>query len=365
MSNTSDLPISGLPEPVRPPTLDDLLMTSQFVDNRFFSAKLTLHKLLALFIDQLQISSVGGLVDALTAIQNELDNKVSGNHTHEISEVLGLVTALNGKSNVGHGHSIDAIDGLRQALQQRSNGSDHIHAISQVTGLQTALNGKAAFQHDHILSDIQGLDTRLANMINRDDIGQPNGVAGLDANGFIDDSMVNHSVVQRENVLNFPTTGVAGKLYLAESTGIIYRWNGTNYVGITSSTPLLMLGETADTAYRGDRGKIAYNHSQSYHAPFNAQKNSDITKQEIEAKLVGNIQTHTHPDEDVYSKIIGELALAISNERVKEVDDLKTCIMKLQGQLNHLHLLTGMDTLEPVSDLTAVYVTQPANELGG
>lgn len=39
---------------------------------------------------------------------------------------------------------------------------------------------------------------------------------------------------------------------------------------------------------------IAYTHSQSAHAPSNAQKNSDITKTEIEAKLTGNITTHTH-----------------------------------------------------------------------
>ena len=38
----------------------------------------------------------------------------------------------------------------------------------------------------------------------------------------------------------------------------------------------------------------AYTHSQSAHAPNNAQKNSDITKSEIEAKLTGNITTHTH-----------------------------------------------------------------------
>lgn len=49
----------------------------------------------------------------------------------------------------------------------------------------------------------------------------------------------------------------------------------------------------------------AYTHSQAAHAPSNAQKNSDITKQEIENKLTGNITSHTHnylssvPDEYV------------------------------------------------------------------
>lgn len=56
----------------------------------------------------------------------------------------------------------------------------------------------------------------------------------------------------------------------------------------------LKLGETSGTAYRGDRGKTAYDHSQSTHAPSNAQKNSDITKAEIEAKLTGAITSHNH-----------------------------------------------------------------------
>ena len=38
----------------------------------------------------------------------------------------------------------------------------------------------------------------------------------------------------------------------------------------------------------------AYIHSTSTHAPTNAQKNSDITKAEIEAKLTGTITSHSH-----------------------------------------------------------------------
>lgn len=38
----------------------------------------------------------------------------------------------------------------------------------------------------------------------------------------------------------------------------------------------------------------AYSHSQAAHAPSDAQKNSDITKAEIEAKLTGTISTHAH-----------------------------------------------------------------------
>lgn len=40
--------------------------------------------------------------------------------------------------------------------------------------------------------------------------------------------------------------------------------------------------------------KIAYTHSQAVHAPSTAQANADITKAEIEAKLTGQITTHSH-----------------------------------------------------------------------
>ena len=56
----------------------------------------------------------------------------------------------------------------------------------------------------------------------------------------------------------------------------------------------LTLGTGSGNAFRGDYGNTAYQHSQAAHAPSNAQKNSDITKAEIEAKLTGAITTHTH-----------------------------------------------------------------------
>jgi len=56
-----------------------------------------------------------------------------------------------------------------------------------------------------------------------------------------------------------PIPGEAHKIYVTIDTHKIYRWGGTEYVEIASS---IALGETSETAYRGDRGKIAYDHSQ-------------------------------------------------------------------------------------------------------
>ena len=46
----------------------------------------------------------------------------------------------------------------------------------------------------------------------------------------------------------------AGKIYVDRATNRTYRWGGTDYVEIS---PSLALGETATTAYAGDKGKAA------------------------------------------------------------------------------------------------------------
>jgi hypothetical protein len=53
--------------------------------------------------------------------------------------------------------------------------------------------------------------------------------------------------------------GTGGKIYISNDTDIQYRWTGTTFSALGGA---LQLGETSSTAYRGDRGKIAYDHSQ-------------------------------------------------------------------------------------------------------
>ena len=64
-----------------------------------------------------------------------------------------------------------------------------------------------------------------------------------------------------------------GKIYISTDSNVTYRWSGSVYVSIGSS---LALGETSLTAYRGDREKIAYDHSQITGNPHGTTA-SDIT----------------------------------------------------------------------------------------
>jgi len=66
-------------------------------------------------------------------------------------------------------------------------------------------------------------------------------------------------VIEVANNPSLPAQGESGKIYVTIDDNKTYRWSGSYYVEISAS---LALGETSSTAYRGDRGKIAYDHSQ-------------------------------------------------------------------------------------------------------
>jgi hypothetical protein len=86
-------------------------------------------------------------------------------HTHSISDVTGLQTALDGKASSSHTHSISDVTGLQTALDGKA-ASSHTHSISDVTGLQTALDGKASSSHTHAASDITSGTLDIARIAN-------------------------------------------------------------------------------------------------------------------------------------------------------------------------------------------------------
>lgn len=110
--------------------------------------------------------------------------------------------------------------------------------------------------------------------------GAASGVAQLDENGlvpaaqlpgFVDDivdAYVVGSTPYAQDWLSLTSGGTAltpdaSKIYLVVSAGDYqnqqFRWSGTQYGQVS---PSIALGETANTAYYGDKGKTAYDHSQ-------------------------------------------------------------------------------------------------------
>ena len=221
------------------------------------------------------------IISNIDGLQSALDDKVDDSRV--LTDVplnakfTDTVTTINGKTG-----AISKADIVALGIPAQDTVYTHptTHSISEVSGLQAALDSKQASL---------GFTPLNANLK-----GAVNGVAELDATGKVPASQLPSyvdDVLEYDKQSGFPTTGETGKIYVAKNTNKTYRWSGSAYVEISAS---LALGTTSSTAFRGDYGQTAYTHSQSAHAPTNAQKNSDITKAEIEAKLTGTITTHSH-----------------------------------------------------------------------
>jgi hypothetical protein len=91
--------------------------------------------------------------------------------------------------------------------------------------------------------------------------GSADGYAELDATGKVPASQLPayvDDVIEVADFASLPATGESGKIYITLDDNKTFRWGGSVYVEISAS---LALGETSSTAYRGDRGKIGYDHS--------------------------------------------------------------------------------------------------------
>ena len=88
-------------------------------------------------------SSVALSQKALIDVQEQLDNKADKEDLDaEIENRIAADEALDeSKADVNHTHTISDVTGLQTALDNKSD-VNHTHAISDVTGLQTALDSK-------------------------------------------------------------------------------------------------------------------------------------------------------------------------------------------------------------------------------
>ena len=124
--------------------------------------------------------------------------------------------------------------------------------------------------------------------------GAANGVAELDASGLIPSSQLPSYVddviegyynetdgkFYEESSYITEILGESGKIYISLDTTLPYRWSGSAFVQIPWG---LVLGELSTTAYRGDRGKVAYDHSQ-----ITSGNPHNVTKADIGLGNVGN-----------------------------------------------------------------------------
>lgn len=97
-----------------------------------------------------------------------VDSSLSSSSTNPVQNKV-VNNALNGKANSSHSHSISNITNLQSALDSKSE-TGHIHddRYYTETEMDSKLNGKANSSHTHSINDVTGLSTSLDGKMNND-----------------------------------------------------------------------------------------------------------------------------------------------------------------------------------------------------
>ena len=131
-----------------------------------------------------------------------------------------------------------------------------------LTAYKTATGWSTYASRIYPIPDGKDLTDKLNLKLDTSLKGANNGLAELDATGRVPSSQLPSyvdDVIEVANYASLPMIGESDKIYITLDTNLTYRWGGSAYVEIS---PSLALGETSSTAYRGDKGKTAYDHSQ-------------------------------------------------------------------------------------------------------
>ena len=112
------------------------------------------------------------------------------------------------------------------------------------------------------------MDVDEFNFESKSNKGQINGYAALDSNGKVptDQLPLGVSIIEVPSTQDLPIPGKSGVLYTILDSNDIYRWDSS--VGLYNKVTI-KLGVTSETAFRGDLGDIAYQHTLKMDNPHN------------------------------------------------------------------------------------------------
>ncbi len=186
----------------------------------------------------------------------------------------------------------------------------------------------ATFIYDGTYYHLISIDKKLGSLA-YEDLDENGRIPSTLLPGYVDDAIEGYyysSKFYKESAHTTEITGESGKIYVDLSTNKTYRWSGSAFVEISAS---LALGETSSTAYRGDRGKTAYDHSQAAHAPSNAEKNQNAFSNII----VGSTTIAADSATDTFTLVAGsnitltpdatndKITIAATDTKVTSVDN--------------------------------------------
>lgn len=246
---------------------------------------------------------------------------------------------------------------------------------AKTSKIDIRLSGNGEIEID---ANISKSDVGLANVTNdaqvkRSEMGAVNGVATLGADGkvpstqlpsYVDDvvefaaqiptktgmTVGNLYYITGTKLLCSATSATAGtditpevgKIYVDLQTAKTYRWGGTDLVVISET---LALGETEFSAYRGDRGKEAFDHSQNA-AGMAVPHVSDADRSNWNNKQEKNI-TITAPTVSDIQATAGDYT--IRNLFQKLVDNIKALYDRFNVSNGHDHNGTNSKKIDYAS----------------
>lgn len=225
----------------------------------------------------------------------------ASSHTHTKAQITDFPTSMPAsdvyawakaptkpsytKGEVGLGNVDNTADSAKSVKYATSAGSAGAVAWANVSGKPTTftpsahnhndlyyteaevdgkLSGKANSSHKHGAGDITSVNASAITGV----------IASANLPSFVDDILDGYYGSDGVFYEHYDATsgkysdaytGEAGKIYVNLNDNKTYRWSGSKYVVVSET---IALGETASTAYRGDRGAIAYNHAAAHGSAF-------------------------------------------------------------------------------------------------
>ena len=219
-----------------------------------------------------ELSTYSGLIDELentsdaTAtsadiVEGATAYNAEGKVTGTFSPIAANITYDNATSGLEATTTQGAIDVLDTTMDAHIANKSNPHGV---TKSQVGLGNVENKSSETIRGEMTAENVTNAlgyTPLNSDQKGAASGLAELDSSGKVPSNQLPSyvdDIIEETTMANFPSTGETGKIYVATTTNKTYRWSGSGYVEVSAS---LALGETSSTAYRGDRGKVAYAHT--------------------------------------------------------------------------------------------------------
>lgn len=189
--------------------------------------------------------------------------------------------------NAAKNHTNDSITSAKNELQLKIN--ENSSSITTLNGYFS--NGIA----NKALGDKNGNDITTTYML-ANLRGAANGVCPLGSDSKIPSAYLPSyvdDVLEYDTFGNLPTTGEAGKIYVAKDTNKTYRWSGSQYIEISAS---LTIGTITGTAFDGGKGKalednvatIMSNYVKEVSSGASSEYTSTILNEDGKITLIGS-----------------------------------------------------------------------------